>query len=109
MKSYNFKELLEKKMKNPAFRKEWDTHEEEFELAKEIIRLRIKAGMTQKDLARRIHTSQPSIARLESGGYRNVSLSFLRRIGGALGVSPQIRFQDVAKQSVVKEKRPKYG
>ena len=93
MKSYDFKELLRRKMKNPAFRREWESNEGEFELAKEIIRLRMNAGMTQNDLAKKIHTSQPSIARLESGGYRNVSLSFLRRIGGALGVAPRIKFR----------------
>jgi transcriptional regulator with XRE-family HTH domain len=49
--------------------------------------------MTQKDLAERAHTSQPSIARLESGGYRNLSLSFLRRVGGALHVKPRVKFE----------------
>jgi DNA-binding XRE family transcriptional regulator len=93
LKSYDFNDLLNKKMKDPAFRKEWEAHNEEFELAKDIIRLRIKAGLTQKDLAERVHTSQPSIARLESGGYQNLSLSFLRRVGQALGVEPQVRFQ----------------
>lgn len=102
MKSYDFKELLERKMRNPVFRREWETNEEEFELAKEIIRLRIHAGLTQKDLARKIHTSQPSIARLESGVYRNVNLSFLRRLGGALGVSPQIRFRKLQRAAATK-------
>ena len=93
IKSYDFKELLDKKLKDPDFRKEWESQNEEFEVAKEIIRLRIKARLTQKELARKAHTSQPAIARLESGSYRNLSLSFLRRIGEALGVQPQVRFE----------------
>lgn len=92
IKSYDFKKLLAEKLKNPAFRKEWEAQNEEFEVAKEIIRLRIKAGLTQKELAVKAHTSQPAIARLESGSYRNVSLSFLRKIGEALGVEPCVKF-----------------
>jgi DNA-binding XRE family transcriptional regulator len=93
MKSYDFKELLEQKLKDPEFRKEWEAQNEEFEVAKEVIRLRIKAGLTQKELAEKAHTSQPAIARLESGNYRNVSLSFLRKVGKALGVEPHVKFQ----------------
>ena len=93
MKSYDFKELLNKKLKDPEFRKEWEAQNEEFEVAKEIIRLRIKAGLTQKELARKAKTSQPAIARLESGNYRNLSLSFLRKVGEALGVEPHVKFQ----------------
>jgi DNA-binding XRE family transcriptional regulator len=93
VKSYDFKELLGRKMRDPKFRREWESNSEEFELAKAIIQLRIKAGMTQKALAQRAHTSQPSIARLESGSYHNLSLSFLRRVGGALHVKPRVNFE----------------
>lgn len=93
MKSYDFKELLGEKLKDPEFRKEWEAQNEEFEVAKEVIRLRIKAGLTQKELAEKAHTSQPAIARLESGNYRNLSLSFLRKVGEALGVEPHVKFQ----------------
>ena len=96
MKSYDFKELLKEKLKDPEFRKEWEAQNEEFEVAKEIIRLRIKAGLTQKELAEKAKTSQPAIARLESGTYRNLSLSFLRRVGKALGVTPRIKFNKLS-------------
>ncbi|MBN1308294.1 MAG: helix-turn-helix transcriptional regulator [Chitinispirillaceae bacterium] len=58
-----------------------------------MIELRKKAGLTQEELAKKIHTSQPSIARLESGSYQNVSLSFLRKVGNALGVEPHVDFR----------------
>ena len=93
MKAYDYKNLLKKELKNPAFRKEYDTLEKEFELAKEVISLRLKAGLTQKELAEKAHTSQPAIARLESGHYTKVSLSFLSRIGNALGAMPEIHFR----------------
>ena len=74
-------------------RKEYEALEGEFGLAKEIIELRIKSKLTQKQLAQQIGTSQPSIARLESGSYHNISLSFLRRLAEALGAVPEIHLR----------------
>ena len=93
IKFINSNELFKKQMKIPGFKKEYDALEEEFEVSKKIIHLRINAGMTQKELARRAHTSQAAISRLESGTYRNVSLAFLRRVGAVFGVKPHIDFQ----------------
>lgn len=92
-KTINSETLLKEQLKNKEFREEYEALEEEFEIAKEIIRLRKKAKLTQKQLADIAGTSQPAIARLESGEYKNVTLSALRRIGKALGVMPQIQFK----------------
>lgn len=56
IKSQNINDLLKSKLENPEFRKPWEEQEEEFEVAKEVIMLRLKAGLTQKELAKkRIH------------------------------------------------------
>ena len=93
VKSRKFQDLLKEELKDPEIKKEYESLRGEFELADRIIELRKKAGLTQEELAKRIHTSQPSIARLESGSYRNVSLSFLRKVGNALGVEPHVNFR----------------
>ena len=93
MKQIRYEDFLKQELKNPKFRKEYESLEGEFALAKEIIELRIKSKLTQKQLAQQIGTSQPAIARLESGSYRNVSLSFLRRIADALGAVPEIHLR----------------
>ena len=93
MKSYKFDELLKKEMKKPSFKKEFESLEEEFVLAKEVINLRKKMNMTQKELAEKVGTSQPAIARLESGNYKNVSLSFIRRLAFALNAVPEIHLK----------------
>jgi len=93
MKQIRYEDFLKQQLKNPKFRKEYESLEGEFALAKEIIELRIKSKLTQKQLAQQIGTSQPAIARLESGSYRNVSLSFLRRIADALGAVPEIHLR----------------
>lgn len=96
MKVYDYDEMLKKELKNPEFRKEYEALEEEFEVAKQVIKLRLKKGMTQKELAKQVQTSQSCIARLESGSYKNFSLSFLRRVGNALDVQPYISFRQVS-------------
>ena len=93
MKSYKFDDLLKKEMKKPSFKKEFESLEEEFVLAKEVINLRKKMKMTQKELAEKVGTSQPAIARLESGNYKNVSLSFIRRLAFALNAIPEIHLK----------------
>ena len=85
--------LLKKQFQNKEFKKEYDELEDEFELAKEIIKLRKNAALTQKQLAELAGTSQPAIARLESGNYKNLSLAFLRKIGKALNATPEIHFK----------------
>jgi predicted transcriptional regulator len=95
IKTINSEVLLNKQLKDVEFKREYDKLEEEFELAKEIIKLRIKAELTQKQLAKLAGTSQPAIARLESGNYKNLSLSFLRRIGKVLNVTPEIHFKKI--------------
>jgi len=83
----------EEQLRDPDLRREYEALEEDFTLAKEIIELRRKRKLTQKELAELIGTSQPAIARIESGSYNNISLSFLRRLGRALGAVPEIHLR----------------
>jgi ribosome-binding protein aMBF1 (putative translation factor) len=55
------------------------------QVADEIHALRTCRGLTQKELADRIGTTQSVIARLEDADYEGHSLRMLRRIADALG------------------------
>lgn len=94
MKSMPFESFREQQLKKTELKKEYDALEKEFALAREIIELRRRQNLTQKQLAQRIGTSQPAIARLESGSYENLSLSFLRRVAEALGAIPEIHLKE---------------
>ncbi|CAN0175259.1 unnamed protein product [Phaeothamnion confervicola] len=59
--------LHKKWMKDPAYRKEYDALEEEFALIAAVAKARARAGLSQAELARRMKTTQGTIARLESG------------------------------------------
>jgi ribosome-binding protein aMBF1 (putative translation factor) len=57
---------------------------DEFALVAELIRARTKAGLTQSQVADRMQSTQPAIARLESGG-RVPSTRTLQRYARATG------------------------
>ena len=93
IKVYKYNDLLRKELKNKQFKKTYDALKEEFVLAKEIINLRKSNNLTQKELAAKVGTSQPAIARIESGSYKNISLSLLRRVANALDAVPVIHLK----------------
>ena len=95
IKTINAEKLLKRQLQNKAFKNEYELLEKDFEIAREIIRLRKSAKLTQKELAKIAGTSQPAIARLESGNYRNLSLSFLNRVANALGAEPKVSFKKI--------------
>ncbi|EMJ66448.1 MULTISPECIES: helix-turn-helix domain-containing protein [Leptospira] len=94
LKTKDFNSLLNKELKKEDFKKEYDALSNEFTLAKEIIKLRKKRNLTQKDLAEKIGTSQPAIARIESGNYNNLSLSFINRLAKALDAETVIHLKN---------------
>ena len=55
--------------------------------------VKIFSGTGSQDLALKIGTSQPAIARLESGNYRNLSLAFINKLAKALDAEPVIHLK----------------
>jgi len=78
-------------MKDPAFAAAWREAEEEFSIAREVIRARTAAGLSQQELAQRLHTTQSAIARLESGTHAP-SVSTLKRVAEATHSKLKIEF-----------------
>jgi ribosome-binding protein aMBF1 (putative translation factor) len=62
-----FDRLKARLLTNPKVRAEYDALAPEFEIAAELIKARVRAGLSQAELAARMGTSQSTIARLESG------------------------------------------
>ena len=84
MKNITWKGHKKDLLKDKRLKEELKKLEPEFELARQIIELRMKKKLTQSELARRAHTSQIVISRLENA-HANPSLGLLKRIFRALG------------------------
>ncbi|MBI5142089.1 MAG: helix-turn-helix transcriptional regulator [Nitrospirae bacterium] len=82
-------ELVAKMLDNPRVRAEYDRLErEEFAILDEMLAARREAGLTQAQIAERMGTKAPAVARLESSlasGRHSPSLETLRKYAAALG------------------------
>ena len=85
-------DMHNKWMKEPKYRTEYEALEGEFALASAVMDARNRAGLTQKQLARKMGTTQPVVARLESGRVRP-SMRTLERLAAATGSRLLIRFE----------------
>jgi len=77
-------------LKNPDVKREYEALELEYQIAKTVIEMRLRRRLTQRQLAARVKTKQPSIARLESGETLP-SLRFLNEIARALDARIEIK------------------
>ena len=89
-----FDDLHKKLMKNPKYRKEYEALEEEFALIAEVAKARQRAGLSQAQLAKRMRTTQSTVARLESGRSKP-STRTLSRFAKATGHRLKISFEPV--------------
>jgi transcriptional regulator with XRE-family HTH domain len=105
MKKTNFDIYLEEQLQDPAFAERFEKAGEAWDVALQLAALREKAGLSQKDLARKLRTSQQQISRLESPGYEGHSLSMLRRVAKVLHVRVRVVIETdpISKSSALAE------
>lgn len=85
-----FARLKARLLANPRVKAEYDALAPEFEIAAELLRARLRAGLSQAELAARMRTSQSTIARLESGQILP-STKTLLRVARATGTRFHVR------------------
>lgn len=68
-------------------------------IARQIYQMREQAGITQRELAKRVGTTASVICRLEDDDYEGHSLGMLRRIAAALGKRVEIRILPAKRRS----------
>jgi ribosome-binding protein aMBF1 (putative translation factor) len=91
IKLISFDKILKERLKDPKFRREWERQQPEFEVIRKIIEARINKKLTQKQLAKKLKTTQSAISRIETGS-GNPTLSFLQRLADVLGAKLEIKF-----------------
>lgn len=86
-------EDFEKKiLSNKAMKKLAALSEAEYQLARSLIKIRLKKRISQKELAEKIGTKQPVISRLENMTSKP-TFSLLEKISTALGTHLIIKFE----------------
>jgi len=109
MKKSNFDRYLEQQLTDPAFAARFRHAGDAWDVALQIAALREQAGLSQKDLAALLKTSQQQISRLESPGYEGHSLSMLRRVASVLHARLRVVFETDSGPAHVAEKAAPYG
>jgi len=82
-------------LKKPGVKTEYAALGPEFELLRQLLSARNKAGLSQADVAARMGTHAPAITRLESAlssGKHSPSVDTLKRYAQAVGCRLQIKF-----------------
>jgi len=111
MKRTNFDRYLENQLKDTEFAERFKAAGEAWEVSLQVTRLREQAGLSQKELAERLETTQQQISRLESPAYEGHSLSMLRRVAAALHARVSVVLEpltETPKDSVLHEKSATY-
>lgn len=86
-----FDTYLEEQLKDPEFRKEYDSLGPQFAIIQAIIDARREQGLTQKELSERSGNAQGDISKPENGS-TDPSIKTLMRSASAMGKTLKIEF-----------------
>lgn len=82
---------IEKRKQNDSeFADKYEEGYKDFELSVMLKEARLASGLTQDEVARRIHTTKSSISRIENHA-EDIKLSTLERFAKALGKTLEVR------------------
>jgi DNA-binding XRE family transcriptional regulator len=87
-----YQDLKKQLLKDPDIKREYDLLEPEFAAISQLIELRIKHKLTQKQLAEKIKTKQPAISRFEEG-LNNPTVGFLAKVAKVFNKKLVISFR----------------
>lgn len=78
------KYIKKRKGRDPEFARDYDSGYEQFKIGVMLKQARLEAGVTQEELAARLHTKKPAISRIENHA-EDIKLSTLERFAEAVG------------------------
>ena len=87
-----FKDYLKEELKDPEFREAFDEEEVYASLAIQIAKIRQEQKLTQKELAKQLHTTQQTISRLENIHNKSYSLQTLIKLARILNKRVIVKF-----------------
>lgn len=84
--------FLAEARKREGFDEAYEALALEYELARQMLRARTRAGLTQDAVAVRMGTTKSAVSRLEAAGKHTPSLASLKRYAHAVGCELQVKF-----------------
>lgn len=87
-----FRDRLKEDLKDPEFRKAFEKEEVFVSLAIQIAEIRQKKRLTQKQLAKKLHTSQQAVSRLENVRDKSYSVGTLVKVADVFDKRLKIEF-----------------
>ena len=88
------KALKHKALQNPEVQREYEALSDEFNYIGELLRMRKAAGLTQEQVAEKMHTQKSNISRMEKSP-ANIKIETLSRYAAACGFKISIAFTEL--------------
>lgn len=88
----SLQKLTQRALLNPDVKAEYEQLESEFSLVDKLLSMRVSAGLTQEQVAKRMQTQKSNISRLERGNSNpswTTLLKYAHACGFDLTLSPQ--------------------
>lgn len=90
--AHDHQAFLARASRRKGFAKAYDALELEYQLAKQMLKARARAGLTQDVVAQRMGTTKSAISRLESAGKKHApSIATIQRYAQAVGCDLQVK------------------
>ena len=87
------KSWVDKKLQNPRFKNAFEEEREKISIGEQLVRMRLAAGFTQVDVAKKAGTTASAISRYENAEYDRYEVRTLRKIAEACGGKLQLVFK----------------
>ncbi|HGS4569435.1 transcriptional regulator [Vibrio cholerae] len=91
----SLQKLKQRALANAEVKNEYDKLESEFSFIDQLLTMRTKAGLTQEQVAERMHTQKSNVSRLEKGK-ANPSWSTLLKYAHACGFELTLKPQKMS-------------
>ncbi len=91
-RSKSFRAYLRQQLKDRTVKASYEREGVFVELAIQIARLRAQHGLSQSELARRLHTTQQTVSRLESSHNTSLSVQTLVKLARVLDKRLKVQF-----------------
>jgi transcriptional regulator with XRE-family HTH domain len=101
----SWNDLRERRLASPAAKAGYDQARSAYDIGRMVRELREARGLSQRELAERMGTTQSVVGRLEAGGSRPTIVT-LDRVALALGVRLEVSFHEPQASPTPRAKRP---